>query len=92
MGSEMCIRDSCRTHDESLVKVGLLANRAVLVGIAVEVVLLCAISYVPALQDVFGTTAIGPEEWLFLIMLPIPMVLLDEARKAISRRRAAHLP
>ncbi|MFZ1912963.1 MAG: cation-transporting P-type ATPase, partial [Propionicimonas sp.] len=79
---------NCRTDRQSLFTVGLLANRQVLVGIAVEVVLLSALIYVPFLQAVFGTTAIGPFDWLCLIALPIPMVLLDEVRKTVARRRS----
>ena len=79
---------NCRTDRQSLFTVGLLANRQVLVGIAVEVVLLSALIYVPFLQAVFGTTAIGPFDWLYLIVLPIPMVLLDELRKTVARRRS----
>ncbi len=80
---------NCRTDRQSLFSVGLLANRQVLVGIGVEVVLLCALMYVPTLQGVFGTTGIGPFDWLYLVLLPIPMVGLDEIRKSVTRRRAA---
>ena len=80
---------NCRTDLESVFTVGLFSNRQVLVGIAVELALLSAIIYVPLLQGVFGTTAIGPFDWLYLIVLPIPMVLLDELRKGLARRRAA---
>lgn len=79
---------NCRTDATSLVRVGLLSNRQVLVGIAVELVLLCAISYVPFMQEVFGTAAIGPLDWLYLVVLPVPMVALDELRKSVARRRA----
>jgi magnesium-transporting ATPase (P-type) len=80
---------NCRTDQQSLFTVGLFSNRQVLFGIVVEVALLSAIIYVPFLQGIFGTTAIGPYEWLYLVVLPIPMVLLDELRKAVARHRAA---
>jgi len=51
-------------------------------------VLVAAISYVPFLQNVFQTGPIGIKEWLFLFILPIPIVLLEEARKAIARKMA----
>jgi len=38
------------------------------------------------LQDNFQTAAIGFKDWLFLVVLPIPMVLFDEIRKFITRR------
>ena len=80
---------NCRTDLESVFTVGLFSNRQILVGIAVELALLSAIIYVPLLQGVFGTTAIGPFDWLYLVVLPIPMVLLDELRKGLARGRAA---
>lgn len=79
----------CRTDIQSVVRVGLFSNRQVLVGIAAEISLLSAIIYVPFLQRIFGTTEIGPSEWLYLVVLPIPMVALDEVRKTVARRRAA---
>jgi len=83
---------NCRTDQQSLFRVGLFSNRQVLVGIAAEVALICAIIYVPFLQSIFATVAIGWSDWLYLILLPIPMVLLDELRKAVVRRRAASQP
>ena len=77
---------NCRTDKQSIFKVGLFSNRRVLFGILVEIVLICAIIYIPFLQDIFNTTAIGWRDWLLLIGLPIPMVLFDEIRKAVMRR------
>lgn len=72
---------NCRTDRQSVFATGLFSNRQVLVGIATEVVLISAIIYLPVLQDIFGTTAIGPRDWLYLVVLPIPMVLLEELRR-----------
>ena len=83
---------NCRTDTQSLFTVGLFSNRQVLLGIAVEISLLSAIIYVPFLQGVFGTAAIGPSDWLYLVLLPLPMVALDELRKTLTRRRAARSP
>ncbi|MFZ0531048.1 MAG: cation-transporting P-type ATPase, partial [Propionicimonas sp.] len=80
---------NCRTDRQSVFRVGLFSNRQILVGIVVEVALLGAIIYLPFLQAIFGTAAIGPWDWVYLILLPLPMVLLDELRKTLARRRAA---
>ncbi len=77
----------CRTSRESLLKVGILSNRRVLGGIAVEVVLLAALSYLPSLQRVFGTGPLLPLDWAVLAVLPVLVLLLDELRKGIIRRR-----
>jgi len=75
----------CRTEKQSVFKVGLFSNKRVLKGIAFEIMLISAIVYVPFLQGIFGTASIGIKEWVFLIIAPVPIVLIDEIRKAISR-------
>ena len=74
-----------RTEKQSVFKVGLFSNKKVVQGVIFEILLICAIIYVPFMQEIFQTAAIGLKEWLFLIILPIPMVLLDEIRKAVFR-------
>jgi potassium/sodium efflux P-type ATPase len=76
---------NCRTERQSVFKVGLFANKRVIFGIVFEIFLLSAIIYVPFLQSIFNTAPIGIKEWLFLIVLPIPIVLIEELRKAVSR-------
>jgi magnesium-transporting ATPase (P-type) len=76
---------NCRTEIQSVFKVGLLRNKRVLLGIGAEILILCALIYVPFLQGLFQTAPIGIKEWGFLCLLPIPIVLLEEARKYLSR-------
>jgi magnesium-transporting ATPase (P-type) len=77
---------NCRTQNQSVFKVGLFSNRKVLFGIVFEILLLSAIIYVPFMQNIFNTAPIGLVDWLFLVVVPVPMVLLEELRKAIFRR------
>lgn len=77
---------NCRTEIQSVFKVGLFSNKRVLQGIIFEVLLINAIIYVPFLQDVFQTAPIGVKEWLFLIVLPPFILLIEEIRKAVSRK------
>ncbi len=77
---------NCRTEAQSIFKVGIFSNKKVIQGIIFELLLISAIIYVPFLQEIFNTAPIGLLDWAFLIVIPIPMVLLDEIRKAISRR------
>jgi magnesium-transporting ATPase (P-type) len=77
---------NCRSEKQSVFKIGFFKNKLVIIGIFVEIALISAIMYVPFLQEVFGTAAIGPKDWLFLIIIPIPMVLFEEIRKAIMRQ------
>ncbi len=76
---------NCRTETQSVFKAGLFANKRVIFGIVFEIFLLSTIIYVPFLQNIFNTAPIGIKEWLFLIVLPIPILLIEELRKAISR-------
>ena len=76
---------NCRTEKQSIFKVGLFKNKRVLLGIVVEILLLCAIIYVPFLQGLFQTAAIGLKEWGVLCLVPIPVILVEEARKYFSR-------
>lgn len=75
-----------RTQHSSLFQVGLFSNRLVWLGIASELVLILAIVYVPILQLVFGTAALGWIDWLFLVAWTPALLIVDEARKWVVRR------
>jgi magnesium-transporting ATPase (P-type) len=77
---------NCRTEKQSIFSKGIFSNKRVLLGIGVELVLICLLSYLPFLQKIFTTAPIGLRDWIFLVLLPIPVVLLEEARKAFSRK------
>lgn len=74
---------NCRTEKQSVFRVGLFSNKKVLFGIVFEILLLCALIYVPFLQEVFNTAPIGLKDWALLAVIPFPIVLIEEARKAV---------
>jgi hypothetical protein len=75
-----------RTSRESVRSVGLLSNRLILAGIAVEIALVALLAYTPGLDDIFHTSGLSGWEWLFLTAWP-PIVLgAEELRKAVVRR------
>ncbi|MEN6595300.1 MAG: cation-transporting P-type ATPase [Clostridiaceae bacterium] len=76
---------NCRTERESVFKVGIFKNKRVLLGIVVEILLICALSYVPFLQNIFNTAPLGWTDWIFLVVLPFPILLLEELRKYFAR-------
>lgn len=78
--------ECARTQEESIFKTGLFSNRNVIRGIIFEILLITAIMYVPFLQNTFGTISIGPSDWLFLVLCPIPIIAIDEIRKSALRR------
>ncbi|WP_404802931.1 cation-translocating P-type ATPase [Loigolactobacillus iwatensis] len=80
---------NCRTINESVFKVGIFSNHRVLFGIVFEIVLLACLIYVPFLQGVFNTAPLQLHEWVFLVIIPIPLILIEEIRKWVVRRRKA---
>ena len=76
----------CRTRRQSLLTVGLLTNKLVLLGIAAELLLLALISYVPAFNTFFGTAPL--EAWHLALSVPFAIFILlgDELRRVQVRR------
>jgi P-type Ca2+ transporter type 2C len=76
----------CQTNRTSVLDVGIFKNRWILRGIAFSVAVMLAIIYIPPLQGIFGTTALGLIEWLYLLTFVPIMFLADELRKYMVRR------
>jgi len=77
---------AARTEHASLRQVGVFSNRMLLWGIAFELAFAAAIVYVPALQELFGTAALGPAELALLATFPFVVWGADELRRARLRR------
>jgi hypothetical protein len=73
----------------SLCSVGLFSNLMLLWGIAFELLFAAALVYVPFLQDVFGTAALGTTELALLASFPLIVWSADELRRVHLRRRAS---
>ncbi|MFI7296590.1 cation-translocating P-type ATPase [Streptomyces sp. NPDC050121] len=78
-----------RTDRQSILKVGLLSNPALLAAGGFGVALMAAISYLPPLQAVFNTAPLAAADWAVLAALGTLPLLADETRKAWLRRRDA---
>ncbi|MFI7542527.1 cation-translocating P-type ATPase [Actinoplanes sp. NPDC049599] len=79
---------AARTDRASLFTIGLRSNPLLLWGLAFELAFTAAVIYVPLLQQVFGTAALG---WSHLAMIaPFPVVVwgADELARWVARRRA----
>jgi len=79
-----------RTNVQSIFKVGFFSNTFLLWGILVEVALFCALVYIPGLANVFhhGPISLWPD-WAFLVLLVPTLLIADELRKLVVRRRMA---
>ncbi|HET8715081.1 MAG TPA: cation-transporting P-type ATPase [Holophagaceae bacterium] len=77
----------CRHPRASAFAFPWLGNRLLLAGVAVELILLLAFTYAPPVNGILGTAAFPPETWLVLLPFPFALLALEEARKALLRRR-----
>ncbi len=64
---------------------GLTGNPYVLIAIAVLIILQSGFTYLPPLQTLFGTTAIGIDIWLRIILVASSVLFLVEIEKAFLR-------
>ncbi len=72
---------NCRTNKISVFQKGLFSNKHVWYGIIFEICLFFILTVTPGIQQLFNTTPLNAGDWIFLFLLPIPLVLIDEARK-----------
>jgi len=79
----------CRHPRASVFEFGLRGNPLLLWGIAIEIALILAIAYAPWGNLVFGTAPIDAQVWLFIVPFAVAMLVFEEGRKALARRRAA---
>jgi magnesium-transporting ATPase (P-type) len=79
---------ACRTSKQSIFKSSLAKNKWIIVGIISQLFILALLVYVPVMQQIFGTTALGLVEWLYLLLLAVAVIFAEELRKFFSRKLA----
>jgi magnesium-transporting ATPase (P-type) len=77
---------ACRTSKQSIFKTRISTNKWIIIGILSQLTILSLIVYVPLLQHVFGTSALGLGDWAFLIGLALVVIFAEEIRKLFTRR------
>jgi magnesium-transporting ATPase (P-type) len=77
----------CRTERISIFKIGFTTNRLILIGIAVELILLGILVYVPFFHGIFNTAPLGLVDWIYVFAWTPVIFFLDELRKAFLRWR-----
>ena len=77
---------ACRTSKQSIFRTSITTNKWIVFGIISQISILALIVYVPLLQQVFGTTALGLSDWVFLIGLALIVLFAEEIRKFFVRR------
>jgi magnesium-transporting ATPase (P-type) len=68
-------------------RAGLFGSRPVLIAVAMMVLLQGLFTYAPPLQYLFGTTAIGWDEWVWILAFGVVLFVLVELEKAVFRRK-----
>ncbi|WP_057890902.1 cation-translocating P-type ATPase [Companilactobacillus nantensis] len=76
---------NCRSKYTSVFKLGLFSNHRIWAGIIFEIALLAILVYTPGIQSVFNTAPLQVKDWIFLVIVPIPIFLVEELRKLIVR-------
>ncbi|MGG6284663.1 cation transporting ATPase C-terminal domain-containing protein [Leptolyngbya sp. AN03gr2] len=80
---------ACRSERVSIFRLGFFSNRLIWLGIAAEWLLIFAIIYLPPLASIFSTTALQPIHWLALLVCPPIVLMADEFRKRLTRKRSS---
>jgi magnesium-transporting ATPase (P-type) len=77
---------ACRTSKQSIFKSDLSKNKWIIVGIVAQLSILAMLIYVPFMQQVFGTVALGPTDWLMLVAIALAVIFAEELRKLFVRQ------
>ena len=76
-----------RSRHSSILRISPLFNGLVVAGICAEILLLALLAYAEPLQSVFKTASLGLREWAFAALgIPL-MIVAEEVRKLVRRRR-----
>jgi magnesium-transporting ATPase (P-type) len=77
---------ACRTSKQSIFRTSLKTNKWIIFGIISQIAILSLLIYVPVMQQIFTTTALGLSDWVFLLSLAVIVVFAEEIRKFLSRK------
>lgn len=76
---------NCRSNDKSLLTIGFLSNRWLVLATTFVLCLQMLLVYAPFMQYVFKTVPLTLWQWEVIIMVTFPIVICDEIRKAFVR-------
>lgn len=79
---------SCRSLTRSVWRIGFFSNRWIIVGVAVQAVAQLAITYLPAMNTLFGTEPIGLPVWLRIFAIAAGVSVIVGIDKAVRAARA----
>ncbi len=85
--SELVRAYTARSERVSLFRLGVFSNKYMQYAVAVSLVLLLAVVYVPFLQPIFNTVALGVREWALILPLLLVPSVAAEVTKAVIRSK-----
>jgi Ca2+-transporting ATPase len=83
--SELVRAYTARSERASLFRLGVFSNKYMQYAVALSLVLLMVVIYVPFLQPIFNTVSLGMREWGVILPLLVFPSLAAEATKAVIR-------
>jgi P-type Ca2+ transporter type 2A len=76
------------SENQSLLVTGLFSNLFLVAAIALSLCLHMGILYVPVLASIFAVTPLTWGEWIVVVAFSVPVLLVDEVLKLITRIRS----
>ena len=76
---------SCRSLTHSAWRIGLFTNRWLIVGVLVQAIGQLAITYLPAMNAIFGTAPIDGAAWLRILAIAVAAALVVTVDKRLRR-------
>ncbi len=82
---------NCRSETRSLFSLGLFTNKWLIAVMALVLALQSAIVYLPFMRHIFKTVPLTIHDWIIVVTVSAPIIILEEIRKAIARKQHAHI-
>ena len=77
----------CRSSVRSVFSTGLFGNPLIVWGVVIEIALVLLADYTPWGNAALGTAPLPGRVWLFMVPFAVAMIVLEELRKWVARRR-----
>lgn len=82
---------NCRSTTRSLFSIGLFTNKWLIIVMMLVAALQSAIVYVPFMRYIFKTVPLSGHDWIIIITISAPIIIIEEIRKFITRKLYNHI-
>lgn len=76
---------NCRSEERSIFSSGLFSNRWLIAATLFVLFLQFGLTYLPFMQFIFKTVPLSLQDWLLILAVSAPIVVVEEVRKALVR-------